>query len=67
MARQWGGQRGQSPGGPSSRQKIPVTVPIRTSGYETLECFIATLPTEGVCGRLVHVGETFDRFAEFGL
>jgi len=31
--------------GPSSRQKIPVTVPIRTSGYETLECFIATLPT----------------------
>ena len=40
---------GQSPGGPSSKQikKIVfrVTVKIRTSGYQTLECFIATLQT----------------------
>jgi len=36
-----------SAGPPSSRQKnnFPVTVKIRTSGYQTLECFIATLPT----------------------
>jgi len=33
-------------------------VKIRTSGYQTLYGFYATLPT----GRLVHVGETF--FAE---
>ena len=47
---------------------FPVTVKIRTSGYQTLEeCFIATLPTAGVYGRLVHVGETFNRFADFGL
>ena len=38
-------QAAPSPGAPSSGQKIPVTVPIRTSGYETLECFIAALPT----------------------
>jgi len=24
---------------------IPVTVKIKTSGYQTVECFIATLPT----------------------
>jgi len=59
---------------PSSGQKyskhnFPVTVKlkVRTSGYQTLECFIATLPTWGVCGRLVHVGETFYSFADFGL
>ena len=35
-------------GAPSSRQKnnnFPITVKIRTSGYQTLKCFIATLPT----------------------
>jgi len=35
-------------GSPISRQKsknLPVTVKIRTSGYQTLERFIATLPT----------------------
>ena len=42
---------------------FPVTVRIRTSGYQTLECFTATLPT----GRLVHVGETCNRLADFGL
>jgi len=55
-----------SAGAPSSREKMfknnfPVTVKIRTSGYQTLECFIATLPTWGVYGRLVHVGENFNR------
>ena len=40
---------------------------IGTSGYQTLECFIATLPTQGLSGRLVHVGETFNAFADFGL
>jgi len=64
---------GQSPGSPRVQGKklkkniFPVTVKIRTSGYRTLECFIATLLTWGVYGRLVHVGETFDRFADFGL
>jgi len=38
-------------------------VRIKISGYQTLECLIATLPT----GRHVHVGETFNRFAGFGL
>ena len=38
-------------GPPSFRQKIvknnfPVTVKIRTSGYQTLEYFIAKLPTQ---------------------
>ena len=70
----WGG--GQSPAGPQVQgprvpgkklNNFPVTVKTRTSGYQTLECFIATLPTAGVCGRLVHVGETFNRFAYFGL
>jgi len=58
-------------GPPSSRKNffsnLPVTVNIGTSGYQTLECFIATLPTQGVCGRLVLVGETFNVFADFGL
>jgi len=40
-----------------------VTVKIRISGYQTLECFIATLLT----GRHVPLGETFNRFAHFGL
>ena len=31
-----------------------------TSLYQTVECFIATLPISGVYGRLVHVGETFN-------
>jgi len=39
---------------------------IGTSRYQRLECFIATLPTQGVYGRLVHVDETFNRFADFG-
>ena len=61
-----------SAGAPSSRQKMfknnfPVTVKIETSGHQTLECFIATLPTQGVHVRFVYVGETFDRFADFGL
>jgi len=43
------------------KNNFPVTVKIRTSGYQTLECFIATLPTWGVYGRLVHVGEHFNR------
>jgi len=30
-----------------------------TSGHQRLECFIATLPTYGVYGRLVHLAETF--------
>ena len=35
-----------SAGGPRvPDKKIPVTVKIKTSGYQTLECFIATLPT----------------------
>ena len=42
---------------------FPFTVKIRTSGYQTLECFTATLPT----GRLVYVGENVSRFADFGL
>jgi len=42
-------------------------VKIRTSGYQTLECFIATLPTYGVYVRLVHIVETFNRFADLGL
>jgi len=46
-------------GAPESQAKktknnFPVTVKITTSGYQTLECFIATLPTYGVYGRLVH-------------
>ena len=45
------------------KTNFPVAEKIRTSGYQTLECFIATLPT----GRLVHVGETFNRFVDFGL
>ena len=45
------------------KNNVAVTVKIRTSGYQTLECFIATLTT----GRLVHVGETFNRSADFGL
>jgi len=47
----------------NNNNNFPVTVKIKTSGYRPLECFIATLPT----GRLVHVGETFNRFADFGL
>jgi len=42
-------------------------VKIRTSGYQTLECFIATLPTYGVYGRLVHTDETFNRFADWAV
>jgi len=63
----WPG-RAKSRETPSSTRKFkknnsPVTVKIRTSGYQTLECFIATLPT----GRLVRVGETCNRFADSGL
>ena len=46
---------------------FPVTVKIKTSGYQTLECFIATPPTQGVHVRFVYVGETFNRFADLGL
>ena len=49
------------------KNNLLVTVKIRTSGYQTLECFSATLPTQGVYGCLVCVGETFNRFADFGL
>ena len=41
------------------KNNFPVTVKIGTSGYQTLECVIATLLTQGVYGRLVHVGEIF--------
>jgi len=51
------------PGEKIFRNNFPVTVKIRTSGYQTLECFIAALATYG---RLVHVGETFNIFADFG-
>ena len=59
---------GKVQGNPEFHAKIkknnfPVTVKITTSGYQTLECFIATLPT----GRLVRVGETCNRFADSGL
>jgi len=57
------GPREQGP--PISRQfkknNYPVTVKMRTSGYQKLECFIATFPTDGC---LFHVGETFNRFAD---
>jgi len=49
------------------RNNFLVTVKMRTSGYQTLECFIATLPTAGVYWRRVHVGETFNRFADYRL
>ena len=52
VAWQRGGQGGGEVHGPPSAggprvpgKKITVTVKIRTSGYQTLECFIATLPT----------------------
>jgi len=71
------GRGGQSPGGPERRgSRVPakkiknnfsVTMKITTSGYQTLERFIATLATSGVYERLVHVAETFNRFADFGL
>ena len=57
--------RGASPGGgtPSfwqfKKNNFRVAVNIGTSGHQTLECCIVTLPTYG---RLVHVGETFNRF-----
>jgi len=60
LAQQWGGQAGQSPGSPDfqainlKKNNFPVTVKIRTSRNQTLECFVATLRN----GRLVHVGET---------
>ena len=45
-------QGGASAGAPSSefqttnlKSDFPVTVKIGTPGYQTLECFIATLPT----------------------
>jgi len=54
VAMGWAGwaksREAQSTGGPSSGQKIknnfPVLEKIRTSGYQTLECFIATLSTD---------------------
>ena len=49
------------------KKRFFVIAKIRTSGYRTLECFIATLPTEKVFGCFVHVGETFNRPADFGL
>jgi len=57
-------------GPPTSTQFLKnnflVTVKSLASGYQSRECFVATLPTKGVYGRLVHVGETFNRFADFG-
>jgi len=46
-------QRAPECGGPELQAKFlhnnfPVTVKIGTSGYQTLECFIATFPTYGV-------------------
>jgi len=68
----WAKTRGPPNTAPECHAKIfkdnsPVTVKIRTSGCQTLECFVATLPTQGVYGRLVRVDETFNRFAGFGL
>jgi len=54
-------------GSQSSRQEnlkknnFPVTVKIRTSGCQTVH------RNSTVCGRLVHVGETFNRFVDFRL
>jgi len=47
VASQSGAQGGQSPAGPEFQAKnnVPVTVKIGMSGYQRLECFIATLPT----------------------
>ena len=48
---QHGTTRGAAMGWAKSKGEIfylfnfPVTVKIRTSGYQTLDCFIATLPT----------------------
>jgi len=60
---EWAKPRGPEFQAKKTKNNFPVTVKIRTSGCQKLECFIATLPT----GRLVHVGKTFNRFAEFGL
>jgi len=46
--------------GQFKKNNFSVTVKIRTSGYKTPECFIATLPTWGEYGRLVHAGENFN-------
>jgi len=54
---------------------FPVTLKIRTSGYQTLECIVTyTFFTSNhnsqlfmLYGRLVDVSETFNRFADFGL
>jgi len=47
---------------PGRKLFFPVTVKIGgASGYRTLECF------DYVLWRLVHVGETFNGFAGFGL
>jgi len=55
----------QNPGHPEFRAEnyfFPVTAKIGgASGYRTLECFVYVL------WRLVHVGETFNGFAGFGL
>jgi len=55
VVQQWGGQGGRSPGAPSAGAHefqaknnnclIRPTVKIRTYGYQTLECFIATPPS----------------------
>jgi len=62
----WAKSRSPRVPGKNLKNLFPVTVKIRTSGYQTLECFIATLPNWGEYGRLVHVGETFHRSADFG-
>jgi len=67
----WAKNSGPSAGTPEFlaqkfKNNFPFTEKIGTSRYQTLDCFIATLPTQGVYGRLVHVGETLNRFADFG-
>ena len=46
------------------KNNFSVSVKIRTFGHHALEWFIASIPTYG---RLVHMGETFNICAYFGL
>ena len=66
VAEQCGGQRALSPGGSGpefqtkkNKNNFPVTVKIRTSGYQTSNHNSQVFM---LYGRLVHVGEIFNRF-----
>jgi len=52
------------PGGYFKNNNFPVTVKIRTSGYQASNHSSQLFMLRG---RLVHVGETFKRFADFAL